>query len=175
MAKKSYNGYSVEDRHVSARLFKKDMQAKVFPNPKKPFCEACLIREGQLESHREDYSLAGPLGLITLCYRCHRVLHMRDNHLSAWEAYRAALRRGAQWHATRSFGIVMAQNVNGRIPGSLVNAPRERTILDDIHDGLYLADPLEVRQARLEALYARYRELEAEGRIRPLERQPVAV
>lgn len=171
MAKKPYNGYSVQDRNVSARLFKRDMKNGLFPNPKKAFCEACLLTRGQLESHREDYSLCGPEGLVTLCYRCHRVLHMRDNNPVAWNAYRGAIRRGFQWQATRAFGKVMAENIKGRILPSEhpVNQPRERTILDDIHDGLLLSDPLEIRQERLRALYARYRRLEAEGCIRNLE------
>lgn len=171
MARKPYGEFSVEDRHVSARLFKLDMKAGLFPNPKQDACEACLQSEGQLDSHREDYSLCGPEGLVTLCYRCHRVLHMRDNHPVAWDAYRGAIRRGFRWEATRGFGKMLAENINGRIlPSKLpINAPRGRTILDDIHDGLLLADPPAIRQARLRALYARYRALEADGRVRALE------
>lgn len=171
MAKKAYNGFSVDDRHVSARLFKLDMRNGVFPDPKKSACEACLIDMGQLESHREDYSLAGAEGLLTLCYRCHRVLHMRDNNPGAWDAYRGAVRRGFQWAATRDFSRVIAENIKGRVLPSKhpLNVARERTILDDIHDGLLLADPPEIRAERLAALYDRYRSLESAGKIKPLE------
>lgn len=173
MARKPYGEFSVIDRHISSRLYRLDVRRGFLPAAVKEICEACLQSDGQIENHREDYSRCDATGLIILCYRCHRILHMRDNNPEAWDDYREAVRRGYQWHATRNFGIVIGQNMKGRtLPDRRTNAPRERTVLDDVNDGVYLSDPPDVRAARMAAMYERYRELEAEGLVKRLD-EPV--
>jgi len=161
MARKPYNGFSVEDRRVSSRLFRLYLKLGRWERPSKDRCTICYLAAGPIEWHREDYSIIDPSGLVTICYRCHRVLHMRDKFPEAWDAYRGAIRRGYRWQIASHIGTVMRDNMYGRIlpAGSPTNAPRARTLLDDIHEGLLLPDTPEIRRLRMDALYDEYDEL----------------
>jgi hypothetical protein len=162
MARKPYLEFSIEDRHVGASMYVYGLKNGWFENKSKENgCEACLmpLGSGPIELHREDYSIIDPSELIVICYRCHRVLHMRDRYPEGWDFYREKVREGYRWPWTKDIGpaagAMRSMNLNG---ARLVNEPRDRTVLDDIHDGVYLKGTPEDRQDRLKNLY----KLEAE-------------
>lgn len=154
MAKKSYREFSVEDRHVSARIYGRRLKSGEVEPMDKSECWACGQTEGQIEAHREDYSWLGNESLVVLCCRCHRVLHMRDRWPDAWDYYRERVRQGWQWPASRAIGTIATDMRSMSVDGAkLVNDPRDRTVLDDIHDDKYMFGTPEQRQERLAELY----------------------
>lgn len=139
MARKPYLEFSVEDRHASSRMYGRFLRNGTVEPVDKSQCVACKQTEGQIEAHREDYSWLGNESLVVLCYRCHRVLHMRDRWPDEWDFYREQIREGWQWNATKSIGYVSSDMRSCSVERARrVSAPRERTALDDIHDGILL-------------------------------------
>lgn len=157
MARKAYGLYSVEDRRVSSRLFRLRLRQGVWERPSKERCDACSQDVGPIEWHREDYSLIEPEGLVTICYLCHRILHMRDRMPEGWDFYRLVIRMGGRYRWTKHIGTA-ASIMHNQIDPTLKmrNQPRERTILDDIHDNVLLVDTVDVRRARMDAMYEEY-------------------
>jgi hypothetical protein len=163
-----YNGFTSEDRTVSSKLFRARLKAGVYETPQKDHCEACFQSEGQIEWHREDYSIVDPSTLFTICYRCHRVLHMRDRYPETWDLYRKLIREGRQWYDTKSIGTVMKENVKAIVlrGSSVVNDPRPWTLLDAVDDGSMLNDTHEVRMVRMAQVWEDF------GKTRPADVEP---
>lgn len=117
-------------------------------------CSACLQTSGPIENHREDYSWLGPESLVVLCYRCHRVLHMRDRWPDEWDFYREQVRQGWRWNWSKTIGPVAGDMRSCSVErAKLVNPPRKLTTLDDIHDGLLLIGTPEERQERMREIH----------------------
>lgn len=157
MARKPYLEFSIEDRHVGSFVYRHGLKVGWFePRSKEDGCEACLMPfgNGPIELHREDYSIIDPSELVVICYRCHRVLHMRDKYPEGWDFYRDKIREGYRWPWTKDIGpaagAMRTMNMTG---AKLVNEPRSRTVLDDINDGVYLKGTKEDRRERLSRLY----------------------
>lgn len=154
MARKPYLEFSVADRHASSRMYGRMLRSGETEPVDKSECVACKQTEGQIEAHREDYSWLGNESLVILCYRCHRVLHMRDRWPDEWDYYREQIRQGWQWNATKSIGYVSGDMKACSVErAKRVNPPRERTALDDIHDGILLIGTPEERQKRMEEIH----------------------
>ena len=163
MARKPYGIYSVEDRRVSSRYFRLLLAQGVFERPQKDHCDCCFQTAGPIEWHREDYSIIDPAGLITICYLCHRVLHMRDKWPGGWDAYRDRIREGGQYPWTNSIAKAGSIIRNTPYPLHFPNEARERTPLDDVHDETYLFDAPDIRRARMDAMYEQYARALAES------------
>lgn len=155
MARKPYLEFSVEDRHTGAYLYAKGIKLGLWEAPDTSAgCSACGQTSGDIEAHREDYSKIEPDELVVLCYRCHRVLHMRDRYLDGWEFYREKVREGWRWPATKSITVTANDMKLKRLNGAKrENDPVDRTVLDDIHDGVLLTGTPEERRERMERLY----------------------
>jgi hypothetical protein len=165
MARKPYLEFSVEDRHVSSRLYRHGVKNGWFDPPDKSAgCAACTQGSGPIERHREDYSQIEPNdSLVILCYRCHRVVHMRDRYPDGWEYYRTKVREGWRWDWAKDIGPVASDMRSQREPDRKVREALDRTPLDDIHDGTLLAGTPEDRQERLQKLYAMWAEVKNGG------------
>lgn len=167
MARKPYLEFSIEDRHVGSFVYRHGLKNGWYAaKSKENGCEACLmpLGSGPIERHREDYSIIDPNEAIIICYRCHRVLHMRDKYPDGWDFYREKVREGFRWDWCKDIGpaagAMRSKNMNA---AKLLNEPRERTVLDDIHDGVYLQGTPEDRRERLNRLYKIAEEIRAEG------------
>lgn len=124
------------------------------PPVDKSECAACKMTQGQIEAHREDYSWLGNESLVVLCYRCHRVLHMRDRWPDQWDFYREQVRQGWQWRHTKAIGYVSGDMRSCSLEhAKRVNAPRKRTVLDDIHEGVLLIGTPEERRERMAKIH----------------------
>lgn len=167
MARKPYLEFSVEDRHVGSFVYHQYLKRGIFEaKSKKGGCEACLMPfgKGPIEGHREDYSSIAPEEVIIICYRCHRVLHMRDRWPEEWDFYRNKIREGWRWPWAKDIGPVAGDMRSKNIAkAKLLNAPRGRTVLDDIHDGVYLTGTPEDRRERLQELYSIAADIRAGG------------
>lgn len=150
MAKKPYLEFSVDERHLSAKLWKLKKRAGLISPPDLSHCAACLQMEGTIEAHREDYSFSDETSLVPLCYRCHRVVHMRDRFPHGWDHYVELIRSGYQFAATKSIGVVSDDMVNMAAPKLRLSINRFRTVLDDINDGNLLVGTRADRVQRLE-------------------------
>lgn len=136
---KSYNGFPPEQRIRAQRWLNAEYASGRRIRP--TVCAACGQHEGLIDSHAEDYS--EPFGDHTdaypLCYVCHMMLHCRFAAPAAWDTYREAVRDGYQAPAqkTRDFQKIR-RILAGYTPlwRECKNAPCERTVLDDISDGI---------------------------------------
>jgi hypothetical protein len=166
MARKPYLEFSVEDRHTGSFVYSHGLKNGWFEaKDKSGGCEGCLMPygSGPIEAHREDYSLIDPMEVVILCYRCHRVLHMRDRYPEGWEFYREKVREGFQWRWCKDIGPAAgAMRSMSMKDARLVNKPRQRTALDDIHDGVYLRGTPYDRQMRLARLYEMAEEIRSD-------------
>lgn len=165
MARKPYLEFSVADRRASAKLYSYGLKNGWFERPSKEGgCTACFQTKGPIETHREDYSQIEPNdSLVVICYRCHRVLHMRDRYPEGWEFYRDRIREGWQYQWTKDIGPAAGDMRAKNPPRFKPNEARERTILDDIHDGILLKGTPEERQERLKEIHRRWAEIENRG------------
>lgn len=169
MARKPYLEFSVEDRHAGAYVYNWKLKHKVFKQKDKSGgCEACKLPlgKGPIEAHREDYSRVEPEETVILCCRCHRVLHMRDRYPEAWDFYRNKVREGFQWHWEKDIRpIANEMKSMSMTRANPVNDPRDRTVLDDINDGVLLTGTPEERRKRMEELHKLAKHLKAGGQI----------
>lgn len=153
MSRDGYNGFESDDIERSSRIQSTALRNGSLPRVWE--CSACGVSgdtPGEIISHLEDYS--NPVdAAIWLCYRCHTVLHLRDEHPDGWDHYREVIGRGGQYPKTRSYLRVVADLVN---PPFLVKPPtgnRKETILDRIASGEFtdMSTREDVRD-RLEAM-----------------------
>lgn len=153
MPRGNYNGFTPEDQKRGGQL-----QTTGYGNGmlvRQWECEACTIIgkvPGDIIAHLEDYS--DPFdGAIWLCYRCHTMLHARFNNPKDWDSYRNLVAAGYTYPLAKSYHRVLSDH---RAPQSLSvywarrpSPPRERTILDDIHDGVLLPGAESYERMRL--------------------------
>lgn len=113
-------------------------------------CEACNVKgqePADIVAHLEDYT--EPItGSIFLCYRCHKMLHLRFRFPEAWSQYRDKVREGSYWPlATNNPRVVMRDHVTPKLDGMSPEGERgeskNRTVLDDIDDGVLHPGPRE--------------------------------
>ena len=150
----SYNGFSGSQRSRAARLAK---GGGLFPRDSDTRCHAC----GQihtLEYHSEDYTIlprgqtleglkVGPwVGEWCLCYRCHRMLHVKHRNPPAWDRYRLAVRQGFRFAPCNWGGVLRMINWRAEEwePEPEKLPIRRLTMLDDAHDGLLFPSRLRV-------------------------------
>ena len=136
----SYNGFEPGQRYRALRWLKGEVAAGRRHPP--TVCEACGQTEGIIEAHSEDYSdpFGDHIGAYGFCYVCHMMIHCRLKAPEAWKDYREAVRAGYRPPAqsARNFGAVKAL-LAGKVPlwrDEYENEPRERTVLDEIDEGL---------------------------------------
>ena len=167
MARKPYLEFSVEDRHAGAYVYGYGLKHGWFEKPDKSGgCSACLtpLGKGPIEEHREDYSKVEPEETVILCCRCHRVLHMRDRYPDGWNFYRTKVREGYQWHWEKNIApIANEMRSKSMSRAKLVNEPRDRTVLDDINDGVLLTGTPEERRERMKNLHELAERLKSGG------------
>lgn len=165
MARKPYLEFSVDDRHASSRMYGRLLRNGTITRvDKSGGCAACFMTKGPIEEHREDYSSLENDSLVVLCYRCHRVLHMRDRWPDEWDFYREKVRLGWQWGWSKSIGPVAGDMRSCSLDRArLVNEPRDRTPLDDINDGVLLKGTPEDRRARLDIIHGMDRDWKRTG------------
>lgn len=91
MARRSYNGFTPEQRSKAARWLRQQ-------NPPRPTtCDACGQDAARnVTRHSEDYSEPyGPhIGAFSLCYVCHMLVHCRFSAREAYERYVGLLETG---------------------------------------------------------------------------------
>jgi hypothetical protein len=134
----SYNGFEPAERMRALRWLKGEVAAGRRHQP--TVCEACGQTEGIVEAHSEDYSapFGDHIGAYGFCYVCHMMIHCRFKAPDAWVSYISALRDGHRPlpSYSRAFGVIRGL-LAGRYTlwSNTPNAPRERTVLDDIDEG----------------------------------------
>jgi hypothetical protein len=165
VARKPYLEFSVEDRHAGSYVYRHGLKSGWFTKPDKSGgCSACRVTVGPIESHREDYSKIEPEETVTLCCRCHRVLHMRDRYPEQWDFYREKVREGYQWHWEKNIApIANEMRSKSTSRAKLINKPRDRTVLDDINDGVLLTGTPEERRKRMDDLHELAKRLKSGG------------
>ena len=134
-----YNGFTGEQR-LSAYEW-----GKLQDRPPVVSCMACGQTEGRLERHSEDYSKPyGPhIGRWHLCFRCHRMLHMRFRLPNNFFQYRKLLIDGYSFPALHGTNNVCWKQFCGemfKLPYdrqlNLVKAsPRKDVFADILRDG----------------------------------------
>ena len=165
MAKKPYLEFSVEDRNLGSYVYRwKVKHGEIEPKSKEGGCEACGQTEGQIENHREDYSSIDPNELITLCCRCHRVLHLRDSDPSGWDFYRERILEGYRWEPEKRIAFIINEMKFHKLDrASKVNVAKEYSVLDDIEKGAYLKGTQEERRKRMDELVELAKTLKSGG------------
>lgn len=155
MSRGDYNGFSEADQNRGGQI-----QTTAYGNGalvRQWWCEACLVqgcKPGDIIPHLEDYSR--PIEkVIWLCYRCHTMLHARFDHPDEWDKYRTEIASGLVFPQTRSYRQVLSEAETGRFQFRPASGPaRERTVLDDIHEGLLLPEgTTEEVRARMDDLH----------------------
>jgi hypothetical protein len=139
-----YNGFTGPERKKGGALQTWAYSRGYLVRPEN--CTACRIRgvvPGEIIAHLEDYT--EPIkGAIFLCYRCHRMVHLRAEWPEDWLDYITAVRNGYAWPLTRSRREVASQHLGTLDPlmnARKLNRRRDRTVLDDIHEGLLHPGP----------------------------------
>ncbi|MGW8179031.1 MAG: hypothetical protein ACWGQW_09740 [bacterium] len=167
MARKPYLEFSIDDRHAGSYVYRYGLKNGWFESPDKSAgCSACLLPfgKGPIEAHREDYSKIEPEECVIICCRCHRVLHMRDKYPEAWDFYRDKVREGYQWHWEKNIApIANEMRSKSMSRAKLANEPRDRTVLDDINDGVLLTGTPEERRERMKNLHELAERLKSGG------------
>ena len=136
---KSYNGFTPEQRTIAGKWLRERWASGARKRP--TICAACGQTAGRIDGHSESYAEPyGPhIGAFDLCMRCHLAVHCRLVRPGKWDHFRRGIRAGAMfpaadtWEDFRCWWFSSGPAMAGADPAA--NEPRERTILDDIHDG----------------------------------------
>jgi len=124
---KEYNGFSSEQRTKAQGWLNRQWRAGSLDKP--TLCCACGQDKGVIDAHAEDYSepfAKGKTDGFHLCFRCHMMVHCRDNNKDAWKRYKAALTAGITFEPflTRNFGLFVSQTLKGIPPIDFTGLPR---------------------------------------------------
>lgn len=135
----SYNGFSPTQRRRALSWYNAQLAAGRRFRPTQ--CEACGQTDGVVEAHSEDYSepFGDHIGAYGFCYLCHMMIHCRHHDLARWDEYRRAIREGWRPPAPRGRNWGAVKHLLAGIEPlwrEYANAPRERTVLDDIAEGI---------------------------------------
>jgi len=134
-----YNGFDPAQRYRALGFVRRQRAKGLLPVP--TLCMACGQTEGHVELHSEDYSepFAANIGAFHLCYRCHMLVHCRIKNPQAFEHYRDLVARGALFAPIRgrSFGVVVAENLNPPYSTPSAFGPPRRDLLGEIARGDY--------------------------------------
>jgi len=147
---RGYNGFTAAERAATLSWFREQIRLGLREPPM--VCCACRQTEGVLDSHTEDYSKPfGPhIGEFPMCYRCHMAIHCRFRNRTAWDDYRAAIRRGIRYAPIngRWFGVFCRQLRGASVPFAQ-HEPPNVLVLDLIEAGHYIQhlDAARVRQS----------------------------
>lgn len=133
-----YNGFTEEERAKGGAIQTWAYDKGYLKRPLE--CSACGIQgeiPGEIIAHLEDYT--EPItGSIFLCYRCHTMVHLRYVYPEYWDGYRAYIRQGWAWPLTRSRTVVKEDHCTMKLDQTYdakKGEAKERTVLDQIHDG----------------------------------------
>jgi len=144
-----YNGFTGAERHKGGNIQTWAYKKGYLKRPLN--CEACHVYgdvPGEIVAHLEDYT--EPIkGSIFLCYRCHRMVHIRHQYPEAWYDYRKKVGGGFHWPlATNKPGQVVHDHCDNRLKGifdagAVSGYARGETVLDRIDDGTLHPGPRE--------------------------------
>ncbi len=130
-----YNGFTPWQRTKALNWSNAEKAAG--RRPAKPSaCECCGQKKGVLDFHSEDYSEPfGPhISQYQLCFRCHMVLHCRQNNPAAFKFYREAIYAGCQWPGVpaRDFEFIKRDHLRSPYSAPGPTQPPGNTKLDQI-------------------------------------------